>query len=110
MDISAMNVRVMFQKNETTKDKYGNHKEVWKDYFSCFATISGENGKEQAVVGTTVEAVELQVTVRYSKETKVIQSTNYRITIDGELYDILSVDHLSYKRRALKFKCRKTRR
>lgn len=110
MDISAMNVRVMFQKNETTKDEYGNRKNVWTDYYSCFATISGESGKEQAVVGTTVEAVELQVTVRYSKETKVIRSTDYRITFGGELYDILSVDHLSYKKHALKFKCRKARR
>lgn len=110
MDISAMNVRVTFQKNETVKDKYGNHQNLWIDCYSCFATISGENGKEQAVVGTTVETVDLQVTVRYSNETKVICSTDYRLVINDVLYDILSVDHLSYKRRALKFKCRQVRR
>ena len=39
MNIAAMRVRVTFQKNTVTVDKYGNHKTGWVDYFSCWATV-----------------------------------------------------------------------
>lgn len=110
MEIAAMNVRVMFQKNETVTDKYGNHKNAWADYFSCHATISGENGQEQAVVGETVENTDMNVTVRWCSETAAVTSTGYRIVFGDEMYDILGIDHLNYKKNALKFKCRKARR
>ena len=110
MDIAAMNVRVTFQKNETLTDKYGNHKSEWTDYYTCYATISGENGQEQAVVGETVEVVDMNVTVRYCSETAAITSTGYRLVFEDELYNILGVDHFSYKKHAIKFKCRKERR
>lgn len=110
MDIAAMNVRVAFQKNETVTDKYGNHKNAWTDYFTCYATIGGETGQEQAVVGETVENTDMNVTVRYCTETAAVISTKYRILFGDDIYDILAVDHLNYKKNALKFKCRKVRR
>ena len=110
MDVAALNVRVTFQVNETVTDKYGNHKNAWTDYYSCYATISGETGKEQAVVGETVENTDMNVTVRYCSEMAAVTSTKYRIVFGDELYDILAVDHLNFKKNALKFKCRKVRR
>lgn len=110
MDIAAMNVQVAFQKNETVTDKYGNHKNAWTDYFTCYATIGGETGQEQAVVGETVENTDMNVTVRYCTETAAVISTKYRILFGDDIYDILAVDHLNYKKNALKFKCRKVRR
>ena len=110
MDIGTMNKRVTIQKNETVTDRYGNHQNTWEDYFTCWATISGEGGQEQAEAGQTVEHGDMSVTVRYSSETAAVTSTGYRILLDGEIYDILAVDHLSYKKNALKFRCRKVRR
>ena len=110
MDIAAMNVRVAIQKNEAITDKYGNHKNAWKDYFSCYATISGETGQEQAIVGETVENTDMNVTVRYCRETAAVTSTKFRLVFMGEVYDILAVDHLNFKRHGLKFRCRKVRR
>lgn len=110
MDIAVMNVRVAFQKNETVTDEYGNHKNAWTDYFTCYATIGGETGQEQAVVGETVENTDMNVTVRYCTETAAVISTKYRILFGDDIYDILAVDHLNYKKNALKFKCRKVRR
>ena len=110
MDIAAMNVRVAIQKNEAITDKYGNHKNAWTDYFSCYATISGETGQEQAIVGETVENTDMNVTVRYCRETASVTSTMFRLVFMGEVYDILAVDHLNFKRHGLKFRCRKVRR
>ena len=46
MNIAAMRVRVTFQKNTVTVDKYGNHKTGWTDYFSCWATVGTSSGSE----------------------------------------------------------------
>lgn len=110
MDIAALNEKVMIQANAVVIDKYGNHINSWVDYFSCHATISGENGKEQAVVGEIVEATDMNVTVRYCTETYAVRSTTHRILFRDEIYDILAVDHLNFKRRGIKFRCRKVRR
>ena len=49
MDIALLNVKITFQKNEVMVDKIGNHKNVWTDFYKCFATASGEGGSEKAV-------------------------------------------------------------
>ena len=46
MDIAAMRVRVTFQKNAVTVDKYGNHTSGWTDYFTCWATVGTGTGSE----------------------------------------------------------------
>ena len=110
MDIAALNERVMIQVNTVATDKYGNHKNIWEDFFSCYATISGENGKEQAIVGETVEATDMNVTVRYCSQTASVRSTKHRILFRNEIYDIVAVDHLNYKKHGIKFRCQKVRR
>ena len=110
MNIAAMNVRVTIQKNVVVTDKYGNHKNTWTDYFFCYATISGESGQEQAVVGQTVEHTDMNVTVRYCKETETVTSTGFRIIFRDEIYDILGIDHLNFKKHGVRFRCRKARR
>ena len=110
MDIAAMNERVMIQANTVVTDRYGNHRNSWEDYYSCYATISGENGKEQAVVGETLESTDMNVTVRYCTQTAAVSSTTHRILFRGEIYDIAAVDHLNYRKRGIRFRCRKARR
>ncbi len=110
MDIAAMNERVMIQANTVVTDRYGNHRNSWVDYFSCYATISGENGKEQAVVGETLESTDMNVTVRYCTQTAAVRSTTHRILFRGETYDIAAVDHLNYRKRGIRFRCRKAGR
>lgn len=110
MDIAALNERVMIQVNTVVTDKYGNHKNTWEDFFSCYVTISGENGKEQAIVGETVEATDMNVTVRYCTQTASVRSTTHRILFRNEIYDIVAVDHLNYKKHGIKFRCQKVRR
>ena len=113
MEVAAMRSKVTFQKNETGIDKYGNHKNAWTDYYTCFATIGGEglaSSKEEQVAGTTVEDFSMTVTVRYCKKVAAITSTGYRIILDGELYNIVIIDHMNYKKRSIKFMCCKERR
>ena len=57
-----------------------------------------------------LENTDMNVTVRYCKETAAVTSTKYRLVFMDEIYDILAVDHLNFKRHGLKFRCRKVRR
>ena len=51
MNIAMLNEKVTFQKNEVVTDRIGNHTNAWTDYYTCSATISGENGREEQDAG-----------------------------------------------------------
>lgn len=110
MNIARLNKRVLFQKNVTVTDAIGNHRSEWAPYYTCSATVGGESGTENRDAGAIVESVDLNVTVRYCRKTAAVTTTGYRLVIDDEPFDILSIDHFSYKHQALKFKCKKVRR
>jgi len=113
MEVSLLDVKIMFQRNAVAVDAIGNHKNTWAVYYSCHATVSGEAGtqtSEADVAGTVADESDISFTVRWCKKASVIDSTGYRVVFGGELYDILAVDHMNYKKKCLKFKCRKARR
>ena len=95
MNIALMNEKVIFQKCSVVKDGIGNHRNEWT---------------EAETAGTVVEDVGMTVTVRYCKKTAGIRSVTHRILFRDQVYDIVSVDHLNYKKKCLKFTCRKVRR
>ncbi|MEQ2775503.1 phage head closure protein [[Clostridium] innocuum] len=109
MDIALLNVKITFQKNEVMVDKIGNHKNVWTDFYKCFATASGEGGSEKAVAGLIVDDTDISFTVRYCNKLSDIDSTKCRILFDGDVYNIVSIDHMNFKKKAFKFKCEKER-
>ena len=104
MDVALLNERVTFQKNEAVVDDVGNHRNVWTDYYACSATIGGEG------LASSKEVQEAGVTVRYCRKAVDIMSTGYRVLFRGEIYDIVNVDHMNFKKKSLKFTCRKVRR
>ena len=110
MNISLMNKRVTFQKNEMVTDQVGNHKNEWTDWYTCSATISGEGGDEEREAGLIADKVDLAVTVRYCRKAAEITTTGFRVVLNGQLFNIIGIDHFSYKKQALKFKCQKVKR
>ena len=110
MQISLLNERITFQRNVILTDHIGNHMSSWNDEFSCYATVGGESGKEAAVVGTTVENTDITFTVRWCALTATVSTTGYRIMFKNEIYDIIAIDHMNYKKKCIKFRCRKARR
>ena len=113
MDVALLNERVTFQKNEAVVDGVGNHMNVWTDYYTCFATIGGEGmagSKEEQAAGTTVEDFSMTVSVRYCRRAAAIDSTHYRVMFMGGIYNIVNIDHMNFRKKSLKFTCRKERR
>lgn len=104
MNIAGLRVRITIQKNETVTDRYGNHKSVWQDYFTCWATAvtSGLSSSEDEAAGHTVEADRLDMTVRWSSETAVVNSKDYRILLGDRIYNILSIDEMGFRHNSRK--------
>lgn len=110
MKVSLLNEKILFQKSVVVSDAIGNRKNAWEDYYSCFATIGGEGGNEKSEASQTVDGTIITFTVRYCNQLVDIMSTGFRIMFRGEIYNILSVDHMNYKKKSLKFRCEKARR
>lgn len=110
MDSALMNVRILFQKNVVQTDKIGNHTNTWEDYYSCYATVSGEGGTEKTATGLVVDDSDISFSVRYCRLVSKVDSIGYRIIFNDAIYNILSIDHINYKRKSVKFKCQRVRR
>ena len=69
-----------------------------------------EGGKEKAAAGLTVAESDIAFTVRFCKQAAEVTADGFRILFQGEIYNIVAVDHMNYKKKALKFRCEKARR
>lgn len=110
MDIALLNVRIMLQKNTVMTDSIGNHKNGWMDYYSCHATAGGESPKEDAAAGAVADNGKTDFTVRWCKAVSAADSTGYRVVHGGEIYNILGIDHMNFKKKSVKFRCQKAGR
>ena len=110
MEIALLNAKVTFQKNSVAADDIGNRRNVWEDYYTCHATVSGEGGKEKAAAGLTVADSDIAFTVRLCKQAAEVTTDGFRVLFGGEIYNIAAVDHMNYKKKTLKFRCEKARR
>ncbi|MBM6854129.1 phage head closure protein [Mediterraneibacter glycyrrhizinilyticus] len=110
MEISLLNVKVTFQKNSVVADDIGNRRNVWEDYYTCHATVSGESGNEKAAAGLTVVDSDIAFTIRFCKRAAEVTADGFRILFGGESYNIVAVDRMNYRKKALKFRCEKAGR
>lgn len=110
MKIGLLNTHIEIQKSSVVTDKYGNHKNEWTPYYTCHATVSSESPKEGTAAGVIVDSSKLDFTVRYCRQAAAVTSTGYRIVFGEDLYNILGVDHMNFRNKAVKFLCQKASR
>ncbi|MCM1329623.1 MAG: phage head closure protein [Ruminococcus sp.] len=109
MKISKFNQKISFQKSEIFSDKIGNRRNIWNDFYSCYAYVSCEGGKEKTTAGMVTADFDLAFSVRFCKVLSNVNSVNCRIVFRSEIYNIESVDHMNFGGKTIKFKCRKER-
>ncbi|MGO5542623.1 phage head closure protein [Blautia sp. HCP3S3_H10_1] len=110
MNIGKLNVRISILQNVVVSDAIGNRVNSWQPYYFCYATVSSEGGKEMTEAGMVVDDSTADFTVRWCKQTAAVTSTGFRVRFQDDLYDILSVDHMNFRHKSIKLKCRKVRR
>ena len=104
--IARFNERIAIQKNEVVTDKYGNHKNTWTDYYSCFAYASTYQYDKENEAATTTEERTINFEVRYCTELKDLDSTHYRVAFRGDSYDIQTVDFMNYQKKTIRIVCK----
>ena len=110
MDIVLLNRKVTVQKNTVVVDDIGNHVSKWDDFYSCYATISGESPNESTSAGTVVDNTKADFSVRWCKAVSEVTPDGYRVVYNDEIYNILGIDHQNFKTKSVKLKCQKARR
>lgn len=110
MKIELLNVRIIISQHTVSIDSIGNHTNTWQEYYTCYATVSAEAGKEMTAAGLVVDDSHIAFTIRWCKKAAVITNTEFRVMFNGALYEILAVDHMNFKRKSIKLSCVKARR
>lgn len=110
MNIAGLNVRIVIQRCVTIKDRVGNHKNEWQDYFSCYATVIDKSGDEEESAALTKVRERKDFTVRFSSETAAVEPDKYRIVMKEKIYNIKSVDDMAFKMHSRKFHTERTDR
>ncbi len=110
MKISLLNEKILFQKSAVMSDAIGNRKMPGKIIIPVLPPLAGKAGNKKSEAGQTVDGVSITFTVRYCSRLVDIVSTGFRILFRGEIYNILSIAHMNYKKKSLKFRCEKARR
>lgn len=52
----------------------------------------------------------MTVSICYCQKAAAIDSTHFRVMLPGEIYNIVNIDHMNFRKKSLKFTCRKERR
>ena len=113
MKAELLNVRIFITQNSTVTDSVGNHRNRWSDYYTCYATASlgGSSVQDETEeAGTTVSNERIDFTIRWCRKAEKIDAEHFRVQFGNDLYNIVSVDHMNFKRKCIKLKCQKVRR
>lgn len=110
MRIGQWRQRIVIQQNRMRKDKDGNQRNEWEDYFTCWAYANNLSGKEYWEAAQVNQEESLFFLVRYCKELKDLDSTKYRILFRGDIYNITLVDFMQFQNKVIKLRAERVKR
>ena len=110
MHIGLMRSRITIQKQTVSVDDIGNRTNTWTDFHSCAAYVNTSYGYEHQIAGQTVDTATLTFTVRYCKTLEALKSDEYRISFNGELYNITYIDDYQFRHETLKLTAERVNR
>ena len=113
MHPALLNRRIIIQRACVVADELGNRRDGWEDWYACFATVTGEDANRDSEVeraGQTVDDQRADFTVRWCARLDAVNTKGFRVLMGAQIYDIIAVDHMSYRHKSIKLKCGKARR
>ena len=110
MRIGQWRQRIVIQQNRMRKDKDGNQRNEWEDYFTCWAYANNLSGKEYWEAAQVNREESLCFLVRNCTELKDLDSTKYRILFRGDIYNITLVDFMQFQNKVIKLRAERVNR
>lgn len=108
--IDGLRERILIQKNKVIKDENANHVMKWCDYYECYSYVNNLSGSEYYEAKKTNTQNDVIFSIRYSSETKDIDSKSFRVIFRGVPYNITFVDNVMYKNQTIKLRATKESR
>ncbi|MBF0710467.1 MULTISPECIES: phage head closure protein [unclassified Gemella] len=110
MEINKLNQKIKIEKQEESKDELGIFKASWEPYFITHAYITFEGIGEINFKSGEVDHSSVSFTIRYQRKTKELNTSDFRVLFNREIYNILSIDRMNYKNKYIKLRARKVKR
>lgn len=103
--IGSMNKRITIQKCISTGGEWGQTVTEWTDWKTMWGSINSLFGREfweakQANLENTIN-----ITVRYQRALKDMDTREYRVKWDGKIYNIIFIDNPHFENKYLTLKC-----
>lgn len=105
LKINNMNKRINIQKYTDVKGEWGQSTTDWADWSTRWASINNLFGREFWQAKEANMENTINITVRYSKDLKDLDTREYRIKWDGKPFNIIHVDNPQFSNKYLIFKC-----
>ena len=97
-----MRNRITIQHLDVVPNDIGQQIEQWSDYASVYAYASGYSGTEKYMGKRDIESADITFTVRFSERLANINTADYRVVFNKDIYNILFVDNYQFKNETLK--------
>lgn len=112
MNIAKLNKRITIQKASFIQDDIGNEIVEWTDFYSCYASVDtrGRIDSEKEVARMMVDHSNVNFTIRYTQKLRDLTTQEYRVLMDGDIYDIKAVDWMNYRKKSIKLITKKVER
>mgnify|MGYP002508103301 CR=1 FL=1 len=104
MRIGQWRQRIVIQKNRMKKDKDGNQRNEWEDYFTCWAYANNLSGKEYWEAAQVNAQRDIYFIIRHCSEVADMDTEHYRVLFRGQVYNITFIDNVRYQNRTLKLR------
>lgn len=106
VDIARLNKRITLQKPQSIANGWGITTESeYEGYMTLWASVNSLYGKEYWEAKQANMENTINITVRYQKALKDIDTRKLRIKFDNKFYNIISADNPHYSNEYLTFKC-----
>lgn len=97
--------RITIQKYTDVEGEWGQTTTEWADWSTRWASINSLYGREFWQAKEANMENTINITIRYSKDLKDLDSREYRIKWDKKIYNIIFIENLQFSNKYLIFKC-----
>lgn len=104
MNAESLRHSIIIEKLTAGFDEIGNQTEEWSNYHPCRVAINGIGGSEYMAAKAEQAENTLTFEVRYCNALKEINPQEYRISWNGDIYDIQHIDNYKFLNESLKVK------
>ena len=107
MHAGAYRHKIEIQKNAPYQDSIGNPKSNWEKFREIYAYVNGLSGNEYWEAAVVHAEKTLDIVTRWKPFFKDMNSKNYRVIFENEVYNIVSIDNIQFKNNTVKMRVQK---